>query len=61
MSGRRHSAWISKVGLLLVVAGVGFASDRGRPFITTGIVLCLAGLACILLSGWLTSRPRTRA
>jgi hypothetical protein len=56
MSGYPIQKWITGTGLLLVVLGIGFVTDRDHRFVNIGIVLCAVGLVCLLLPGWISFR-----
>jgi hypothetical protein len=53
MLERRWSRYVSGMGLVLAVAGLGFTADTDPPFVRAGVLVGAIGLACFLLIGWL--------
>jgi hypothetical protein len=53
MSWDGAARWIAGTGLLMVVAGVGFLTDRPQSYVSVGDGLCVVGALCFLVPGWL--------
>jgi hypothetical protein len=54
MSRDGAARWITGTGLLMVVAGVGFLTERPpQSFVSVGDGLCVVGALCFLIPGWL--------
>ena len=57
---RRLTGWVAGLGLVMATLGIGFTADADPPFVHTGVILCVIGVTCYLLAGWVAFGRRRR-